>query len=55
MEKYMTQKELADKINMNPTQLSKIENGKVYPMPQTLWAIAKGIGCSVDDLYEIVD
>lgn len=55
MEKHMTQQDLANKISMDQTQLSKIENGKNYPLPPTLWEIAKGIGCLVDDLYEAAD
>lgn len=55
MEKHMTQQDLANKISMDQTQLSKIENGKNYPLPPTLWEIAKGIGCLVDDLYEVAD
>jgi len=53
MEKHLSQRELAEKIDMNVTQLSKIENGKTYPLPSTLWLIAKGIGCLVDELYEV--
>lgn len=55
MEKHMTQQDLANKINMSKSQLSQIENGHNFPLPITLWKIAKGIGCRVDDLYEIVD
>lgn len=55
MEKHMSQKELAAKIGMKTPQLSKIENGSNYPLPETLWRIANGIGCRVDDLYEEVD
>ncbi|MTI47862.1 MAG: helix-turn-helix transcriptional regulator [Firmicutes bacterium] len=55
MEKHLTQTELAKIIGMNPTQLSKIENGRNYPMPEALWRIAKGIGCLVDELYEVVE
>lgn len=54
MEAHMTQKELSDKIGMNSTQLSRIENGRTFPSPQTLWEISIGIGCKVDYLYEVV-
>lgn len=52
MEAHMTQTELARKISMSVSQLSQIENGHNYPLPETLWRIAKGIGCKVDDLYD---
>lgn len=51
----MTQKELAEKINMSVSQLSRIENGRIKPSVETLWIIARGIGCLVDDLYEVDD
>lgn len=53
MEQHMNQKELASKININISQLSRIENGHNKPSPEILWLIAKGIGCKVDDLYEV--
>lgn len=55
MEAHMTQIELARKIEMPKSQLSQIENGKTFPLPQTLWLIARGIGCDVDSLYEVSD
>ena len=53
MEKHMSQKELAAKININISQLSRIENGHNKPSPEILWLIAEGINCKVDDLYEV--
>ena len=53
MEAHMNQMQLAKKINMSKSQLSEIERGKNYPSAPTLWKIAKGIGCLVDDLYEV--
>lgn len=55
MEKHMTQQDLAIKINMSVSQLSKLENGYNYPSALTLFTIAKGIGCLVDELYEVVE
>lgn len=53
MEAHMTQKDLAEKTEINISQLSKIENGKNFPLPPLLWRIARGIGCTVDELYEV--
>lgn len=53
MEKHMTQIELAKKINMSKSQLSQIERGYNLPNAETLWKIARGIGCPVDSLYEV--
>lgn len=55
MEAHMTQIELAKKLNMPKSQLSKFERGHNKPGPEILWAIAIAIGCKVDDLYEVVD
>lgn len=51
MEAHMTQRELAKLSGISESRLSLMENGKQYPLPETLWRIAKCIGCKVDDLY----
>ncbi|MFT9495872.1 helix-turn-helix domain-containing protein [Anaerosolibacter sp.] len=53
MEKHLSQTELCEIIGMSKSQLSRIENGKTRPTPEVLWRIAKGIGCNVDELYEV--
>jgi len=55
MEVHLTQIELAKKLNMPKSQLSKFERGHNKPGPEILWAIARAIGCKVDDLYEVVE
>lgn len=50
---YLTQTQLSEKTGLSETYISQIENGKSYPNAENLWIIAKGIGCKVDDLYEI--
>lgn len=52
MEVHLTQRDLAKKLKMSPSQLSRLENGVNYPLPQTLWDIAYNCRCKVDDLYE---
>ena len=43
----MTQQELADKVGMNRSEISKIENGKANPSYNTLCKLAKGMGMKV--------
>jgi len=53
MEQHLTQKQLAEKTGLDTTQLSRFENGHNKPNAETLWLIARGIGCLVDELYEV--
>ena len=39
----MTQKELAEKCGLKPSNLSRLENGKSSPTVKTLRALAKGL------------
>lgn len=55
MEKHMTQKELADLIDMSKSQLSRLENGHIYPGVETLFKIALAIDCTVDSLYKVIE
>lgn len=48
---YLTQQQLAEMTGMNDGYISRLETGKVMPTADTLWKIAKAIGCKVDDLY----
>ncbi len=43
----MTQQELADKIGINRSDISKLENGKSNPSYNMLCRIAKGLGMKV--------
>ncbi len=49
---YLTQAELAELTGISDGYISRLETGKVMPTADTLWKIAKAIGCKVDDLYE---
>lgn len=53
MEKHLTQKQLAEITGLDKTQLSRFENDRNKPSLETLWIIARGIGCQVDELYEV--
>ena len=45
--KGITQKELAEKANLNATWLSQLENDAHTPAMETLIRIAEGLGCKV--------
>ena len=47
----MTQENLAEKINIDPKNVSKIENGNNYPSAETLQAIANALGVDVYELF----
>ncbi|MBQ8458527.1 helix-turn-helix transcriptional regulator [bacterium] len=49
--KKLSQEALAEKIGIEPNNLSRIENGKNYPTPENLAKIAKELNVSVDKLY----
>ena len=46
--KNLTQEQLAEKINMDITSLSKIETGRNYPQPETIEKLA----CADDISYK---
>ncbi len=46
-EKQMTQQELADKVGLNRSEISKIENGNANPSYKMLQRIAAGLGMKV--------
>lgn len=45
----MTQRELAEKLQMTPQQLSQYETGARTPRYSTLKRIAAAIGCNIGD------
>jgi len=50
-EKYMlTQREVAQKLNVNRATISKWETGKFLPDTKNLINIAKLYNCTIDDL-----
>ena len=46
-------REVARQLDVSPSFLSQIENGKSQPSVATLYAIAKLLGVSVDVLFEV--
>ncbi|MCL1889459.1 MAG: helix-turn-helix domain-containing protein [Desulfovibrionaceae bacterium] len=48
-----TQAELAEKLNMGPDSLSRIEKGLVAPRFQRLADIAAALDCSIADLFRM--
>lgn len=51
-EKGLTQKELADKLNISDKAVSRWENGKNYPDIETMQSLAEIFGVSVSELLE---
>lgn len=49
-ERGMTQKELADKINVTDKAVSRWETGKGFPEPSTLRPLAEALGTSITEL-----
>ena len=48
----MSLRELARQINVSPSFVSQIENGKSQPSVSTLYTLAKLLNVSVDELFE---
>ncbi len=49
--KGLSQKEVALNLSMNPSQYSKIENGKVDPQCSSIEKIANALGVSLADIF----
>lgn len=49
--KKIQQTELAKKLNIDRTHLSKVENGKIRPSTRLLERIAAELGVSVRDFF----
>jgi transcriptional regulator with XRE-family HTH domain len=47
----LTQKEAAARIKINPTTLSKWENGKTYPTADKLAELCRVYGLGIDDVF----
>ena len=47
----ITQKRLAEIINMDITSLSKIETGRNYPQPETLEKISKALNLDISRMF----
>lgn len=47
----LTQRELADVLGVERSTVAKWESGAAYPRASQLPALAKALGCSIDELY----
>ena len=47
----LTQKQAADKMNIDKSTLSKWENGKTSPSAPQLFDLCEIYGCSIDDIF----
>jgi transcriptional regulator with XRE-family HTH domain/quercetin dioxygenase-like cupin family protein len=52
MRSGMSLRELARRIDVSPSFISQIENGKSQPSVVTLYALSQLLGLSVDDIFE---
>jgi len=50
-EKNISQEKLAERVGIEPNNLSRIENGRNYPTPENLAKIASALKVSVDKLF----
>lgn len=48
----LTQKQLADQVNVNNTMICQIERGSKTPNITLVIAIADALGCSIEDLIK---
>ena len=53
--KKLTQEQLAEMINIDPKNVSRLEKGNNYPSPETLWSIAKALEVDVYELFVFKD
>lgn len=52
IEKNLKQSELAEKIGIDVPSMSRIEQYKCLPIPQTMDKLVKALECEVEDIYE---
>jgi transcriptional regulator with XRE-family HTH domain len=51
VERGLSQRELARRLEVSPSLVSQIETGKVQPSVRTLYAMASQLGVSLDDVF----
>jgi len=51
----LTQEQFAEKIGIDPKNVSKIENGNNYPSAETLTSIAKALDVDIYELFVFKD
>lgn len=50
--KQLTQEQLAEIIDLEPTNVSKMENGMHFPGPDNIEKIANALNVSIQELFE---
>lgn len=48
----LTQEQLAERANLHPTYIGAIERGERNISLENILAVAKGLGCSIKDLFD---
>ena len=51
----LTQRELAEKLNVSDKVISKWETGKSLPDVETMLRLSKALGVSISELYDCID
>ena len=51
--KGMSQQTLADECDIEPPNLSRIENGNTNPTIKSLWKISNALGVKLKDLVDV--
>ena len=52
IDKSLTQKQLADKLNISQSMVSKLESGEYNPTIEQLWKISKGLDWKLKIKFE---
>lgn len=50
--RQLTQAVLAERVNFSRQELSSIERGRYYPSLKTAFALARELGCRIEDLFK---
>lgn len=50
--KGLTQEQIAELINIEPPNVSKLENGLHFPQPEKIEKIAKALDVTIHDLFD---
>ena len=51
-EKGFTQEQIAEKIGIEPPNISKLENGAHFPLPENIEKLAKALNVDIKDLFD---
>ena len=51
-QKGFTQEQIAEKIGIEPPNISKLENGAHFPLPENIEKLAKALNVDAKDLFD---